>query len=138
MRPLPPDTLKLAFEYDERLGFYQWEKKQKQKLLVTIEITLDVKKAAKSDHLDDTIDYDAIDCMIRDLLRGKHFHLIESFAEAVASALLQKWPKSTVTVMVDKPLAIAHAKKISVIISRRGKTAAKRTKPRFPSKFQRG
>lgn len=111
------DHLHLEFEYDEKLGFYQWEKQRKQKLLVTVDLQVDVAHAANSDHLKDTIDYDQVDQIIRGLLAEKHYHLIETFAEAIASALLKKW-KTSVKVTVNKPLAIAHAKKISVSIER--------------------
>ncbi|OGQ08595.1 MAG: dihydroneopterin aldolase [Deltaproteobacteria bacterium RIFCSPLOWO2_12_FULL_40_28] len=113
------DYLHLRFEYDETLGFYQWEKNIKQKLLIEIEIPIDAKKAAKSDHLKDTIDYDAVDSIIRGVLSLKHYHLIESIAHAVADTLLQSFPIQEIKVMVDKPLAIRHAKKISVSIHRK-------------------
>lgn len=113
------DYLHLSFTYDETLGFYQWEKKIKQKLLIEIKIPIDAKKAAKSDHLQDTIDYDAVDALIRQVLSLKHYHLIESIAHAVAETLLKSFPIKEIYVMVDKPLAIRHAKKISVSIHRK-------------------
>lgn len=114
------DHLHLTFEYDEKLGFYQWEKQQKQKLIVSVRIGVDVKKAALTDHLDSTIDYDVVDHLILNLLKERHFHLIETFAEEIANTLLKKWPQTWVEITVDKPLAIAHAKKISVYVKREG------------------
>lgn len=112
------DFLDLSFEYDETLGFYQWEKKQKQKLIVNIRVSVDIKKAAQSDHLDDTIDYDEIDQLILNILREKHYHLIETFADKIAHTLHDKWPKSFLEVTVNKPMAIKHARKIAVIVKR--------------------
>lgn len=112
------DHLHLVFEYDEKLGFYHWEKRRKQKLIVTVDITLDIKRAARTDDLADTIDYDIVDRLIQDLLKKRHYHLIETIAEDVASHLLNHWPKSRVWITVDKPFAIPHAKKISASIYR--------------------
>lgn len=112
------DHLTLNFEYDEKLGFYQWEKNKKQKLIVKIKMSCDVKKASLTDHLNDTIDYDEVDQLIAKLLQDRHFHLIETFAEEIAQSLLKKWPEVSLELTVNKPEAISHAKEVSVTIYR--------------------
>ncbi|MBI2339221.1 MAG: dihydroneopterin aldolase [Deltaproteobacteria bacterium] len=119
MRTVRRDHLHLTLEYDHTLGFYHWEKKRKQKVIVDLKIEFDVKKAAKSDHLKDTIDYDVVDALVLNVLKRKHYNLIETIAEEVAREILALKGVHGVDVSVDKPLAIPHARKVSVSIYRK-------------------
>lgn len=114
------DHLHLSFQYDQRLGFYQWEKKRKQKLLVDVRIEFDARAAFRSDHLKDTVDYDVVDEEIRKVLKRKHYHLIETIAEETAKALFKRWKIiRAATITIDKPLALKHARQVSFCIYRK-------------------
>jgi len=105
------DHLHLILHYDQSLGFYHWEKKIKQKLTVELKLAFDLKPAIKSDHLKDTVDYDAVDAEIRKVFEKRHYNLIERMAEDIAQALLSRWSLKGIAVTVNKPLAIGHAEK---------------------------
>src|SRR3990167_11547875 len=98
------DHLHLTLEYDHTLGFYHWEKKRKQKVIVDLTIEFNAKRAAKSDHLKDPIDYDAVDALVLNVLKRKHYNLIETIAEEVAREILRLKGVHGVAVSVDKPL----------------------------------
>lgn len=112
------DHLHLVLHYDQSLGFYHWEKKIKQKLIVELKLSFNMSQAIESDHLKDTVDYDAVDTEIRKVFEKRHYNLIERMAEDIAQALLTKWPLRAVAVTVNKPLAIPHAEKVAVSIFR--------------------
>lgn len=113
------ETLHLILEYDQRLGFYHWEKKRKQKLVVEVKLFFKTRKTSRADHLRDTIDYDAIDTLIQKTLKKRHYNLIETLTEEIAQALLAQWPLKGVEVTVDKPLALPHARKVSFTVCRK-------------------
>jgi dihydroneopterin aldolase len=39
------------------IGIWDWERRVKQKIVLDIEMASDIRKAAASDHIDDTLDY---------------------------------------------------------------------------------
>ncbi len=39
------------------VGIWEWERRVKQTVIIDIEMAADIRKAAASDHIDDTIDY---------------------------------------------------------------------------------
>ncbi len=113
------ETLHLILEYDQRLGFYHWEKKRKQKLVVEVKLFFKTRKTTRADHLRDTVDYDDIDTLIQKTLKKRHYNLIETLSIDIAQALLTKWPLKGVEVTVDKPLALPNARKVSFTICRK-------------------
>lgn len=85
------------------VGVADWEKKVPTRIEVDLEIYADVKKACKSDDLDDTIDYAKAYDLVNQVIRARHHNLIESVAEEVAAAILTLCNCEKVAVRVRKP-----------------------------------
>ena len=85
-----------------RLGVGDLEKEWVQKVTLDIEMFLDLSGPARSDKIQDTVDYQRIYELVRtESETGKH-HLIEALAHRIARAILEKYPAERVVVRVRK------------------------------------
>ncbi|EEF38294.1 dihydroneopterin aldolase 2 [Ricinus communis] len=75
-----------------------------QKFLIDVDAWMDLRAAGKSDQLSDTISYTEIYRIVKAVVEGQPYNLLESVAEAIASTTLTKHPRiSAVRVKVGKP-----------------------------------
>lgn len=87
------------------IGVHPWERETEQTLVVSVEMTADVRKAATSDDLADALDYSAVAETIASVLRDGKFRLIETAAERVAGRLLADFSLSWLRLELRKPIA---------------------------------
>lgn len=69
---------------------------------VDVELEYDLRAAGRSDNLADTLSYSPIHKLVLSIGQEQRFHLIEALAEAIAQAILEKFPADAVTVCVKK------------------------------------
>lgn len=105
-RRLGLKVLVRALKVDASIGFYDHEHGRLQPLVVDVELDLG---AAPVERLTDTLDYDGVARIVRDLAAGPHIALIETFAERTALACLADPRVLAVRVRVEKPGAIPGA-----------------------------
>jgi dihydroneopterin aldolase len=72
-------------------GVYEEEQQRGSSFRVDVDVKGSWEKAVQSDDLRDTLDVDAIVQQIRRVNQGRRFHLIESFAGAIADELLAEF-----------------------------------------------
>lgn len=101
------------------IGIFDWERKVNQTVKIDLEIPLDVRRAAKTDHVKDTVNYKAVAKRILSEVPKSRFQLVESLAEFIARLLLEEFRFKEVTVRVAKPGAIRNSKTVGVQITRR-------------------
>lgn len=71
---------------------------------VDVAIDLDIEKAAKEDDLDETVDYERIYGVVREIVTRNRFYLIERLAYLIAHEVLEVYPRiESVEVSVRKP-----------------------------------
>lgn len=109
------------------IGLYPEERVNRQDLVVTVTLEADLRKAGRTDRLEDSIDYAALKKAILRLADESQFYLIERFAQAVADLSLKDRRVRQVTVSVRKPGALRFAQSAEVEIHRRNPSA--RTSP---------
>lgn len=101
-------------EYDvmrlERMQFYgkhgvfPEENKLGQRFYVTVELQIDLSKAGQTDDLNETVNYAELYQVIKDVVEGPPFKLIEALAETIAFRVLDAYAKiHEVTVRLTKP-----------------------------------
>lgn len=100
------------------IGIYPEERREKQDVVINVEMQCDLRKAGQSDDLSDTVDYKSIKKAILKLVENSHFQLIEAMAENIAAIALADERVSQVVVTVDKPGALRFAKSSAVQITR--------------------
>jgi len=100
------------------IGTFEWERKEKQDVVLNIEISCELRKAGKSDKLEDTVDYKTLKKRIIDLLVKAEYFLIEKAAESIAELCLATPGVIKAKVTVDKPGALRYARSVAVEIER--------------------
>lgn len=85
-------------------GVLPVEKRRRQEFRVTVELETTLAQAGNSDVLADTLDYCAVQAVVREVVEGAHRKLIEALAEDIAQRLLTAFPAAeAVTVELLKP-----------------------------------
>ena len=100
------------------IGIYPEERREKQDVVINVAMDCDLRKAGRSDELEDTVDYKKIKKAILKLVEDSHFQLIESLAENIADIALSDDKVQQVTVTIDKPGALRFARSSAVEITR--------------------
>jgi dihydroneopterin aldolase len=84
-------------------GVWDEERQVGQRFEVDVEFCADVKAAAKSDNIKDTIDLYKVYQAVEMIVTKKSFKLVETLAETITAALLRKFPVYELRVRVRKP-----------------------------------
>jgi dihydroneopterin aldolase len=100
------------------IGHYQWEQAIKQIIKFDLELFFDVKHAAMSDDLADTVDYTVVIKKVQELASSRSFALVEALTEAVATLMLKDFKVEKVRVRADKIAVVPDAKQVGVVIER--------------------
>jgi FolB domain-containing protein len=101
------------------LGINESERREKQDVVINLDIYADLRKAGKSDRVEDTVDYRALKKRILAMVESSQFLLLEALAEAVAELCLEQLEVRQVGVRVDKPHALRFARSVAVEITRK-------------------
>ena len=83
-------------------GHYEHERNAEQEFLVSLRIGIDAKKAAETDALADTIDYDLLRTIIETIFNGKSRYLLEALAEEIIQKILLETIAQEVTITIQK------------------------------------
>jgi len=87
------------------IGVHDWEREIEQTLVVSVDMAVDVRRAAATDDLADALDYSAVTGTITAVLREGKFRLIETAAKRVADRLLADFAPSWIRLELRKPIA---------------------------------
>jgi dihydroneopterin aldolase/D-erythro-7,8-dihydroneopterin triphosphate epimerase len=101
------------------IGIYPEERREKQDIVINVEMHCDLSEAGKTDDLNHTVDYKTIKKAILKLVEDSRFQLIEALAENIAGIALSDERVHQVIVTVDKPGALRFAKSSAVEITRK-------------------
>jgi dihydroneopterin aldolase len=83
-------------------GLLEGERQAGQRFL--FDVRLDVgPEAARTDRIEDAVDYREVAAAVRDVSDASRFTLLEALAQSVADALYERFPVSRVRVRVRKP-----------------------------------
>jgi 7,8-dihydroneopterin aldolase/epimerase/oxygenase len=84
-------------------GVLEHERRDGQRFLVDVELDLEHEQAARSDRIEEAVDYRDVVALVRRVSDARAYHLLEAFSAALADALLEELPVSAVRVRVRKP-----------------------------------
>jgi 7,8-dihydroneopterin aldolase/epimerase/oxygenase len=107
-----------ALKTEAIIGIFDWERQVKQTVIVDIEISSDVRKAALSDSIDDTLNYKRVAKRVLAFVEGSQFHLVETLAEHIAMLLLEDFGLAWVRISLSKPGAIRNSRDVGVLVER--------------------
>jgi len=100
------------------IGVFDWEREIKQTVVFDLQMGADIRKAASSDQLEDTLDYKSVAKRIIDFVEVSEFQLVETLAERVADIILKEFNVPWVRVQLNKQGAVRGARDVGVIIER--------------------
>jgi dihydroneopterin aldolase len=83
-------------------GARPYEKEAGQRLEVDLELLPLSDASETSDRLTDTIDYDELYQLVREVVEGKSFHLLEALARTTADTILERFAIRRATVRIAK------------------------------------
>jgi dihydroneopterin aldolase len=107
-----------ALKTEAIIGIFDWERQVKQTVIVDIEISADVAKAALSDSINDTLNYKRIAKRVLAFVEESKFHLVETLAERIAMLLLEDFGVDWVSISLSKPGAIRSSRDVGVKLER--------------------
>lgn len=100
------------------IGIWEWERKIRQTVAIDLEMSADIRKAAASDEVEDTLNYKSVAKRIQAFVGESSFQLVETLAEKIAAIVLDEFDVAWVRVRLNKPGAIRGAKGVGVLIER--------------------
>jgi len=100
-----------------RVGVPDEERRQPQRLLVTVEMRSDFAKSIATDSIAATVDYFAVAQALMKFGEDKEWKLIEKLAADIAEMILSKFKPQSVTVEVKK-FVIPQAQFVAVRVIR--------------------
>jgi dihydroneopterin aldolase len=104
-----------------RIGIFAWERKVLQKIVMDFEFPCDIRRAARSDNIGDTLDYKKIAKHALAFVSKSRYQLIESLAEALAGSILKNFPVRELRLRLSKPGAVRSSRNVGVEIVRKKK-----------------
>ncbi len=84
-------------------GVLEEERRLGQRFLVDVELDLEDEAGARTDSIDDAVDYRDVVARVKAISDARAYNLLEAFAAALADALLADLPVTSVRVRVRKP-----------------------------------
>jgi dihydroneopterin aldolase len=116
---LHPDTIFLHdLRVETTVGLWDWERKIRQTVSIDLEMGADIRKAAATDSIDDTLNYKSVAKRVQQFVSDSEFLLVETMAEKIAETILAEFDMPWIDVRVNKPGAIRGARDVGVHIRR--------------------
>ncbi len=100
------------------IGVHAWERRGPQPLLLDLELAFDNRRAAASDAVGDTVDYQAVSDRVIAFASQSSYQLVESLAEECAQLVLREFGVDWLRLVVRKPEAVRAARAVGVAIER--------------------
>ena len=100
------------------IGIWEWERKIRQTVVIDLEMSADIAKAAATDDVADTLNYKSVAKRLQQFVGESSFQLVETLAERIAAIVRDEFDVAWVKVTVHKPGAIRGSKDVGVIIER--------------------
>jgi 7,8-dihydroneopterin aldolase/epimerase/oxygenase len=101
------------------IGIHRREQHVLQTVTIDLEIGVPGTTVFATDKVADTIDYEQVALRIKALAASQHFRLVETFADRIASLLLNDFGAPWVKVSAAKMGILANARYVGVTIERR-------------------
>lgn len=105
------------------IGVWSWERRIRQRVSINLEMGTDIRRAAASDKLEDTLNYKAVAKRVVAFVEASEFQLIESLAEGIAGVLREEFDIPWCRVTLDKGGAVRGSRGVGVVIERGSRDA---------------
>jgi dihydroneopterin aldolase len=103
---------------DTIIGIYDWERRTRQTIILDIEMGADIAKAAKTDDIEDTLNYKAVAKRIISFVENSEYQLVETLAQRIAEIILDEFNVPWLRLTLNKQGAVRGVRDVGVIIER--------------------
>ncbi len=100
------------------IGIWEWERRTTQTLTIHLDMAVDVRRAAQSDDIHDTLDYKGVSKSVIGFVSASQYQLVETLTEKIAELIQTEFNVPWVRVKLNKKGAIRGATDVGVIIER--------------------
>jgi FolB domain-containing protein len=100
------------------IGINPEERIKKQDILINMVLFADIRQAAKSDEIDDAVNYKAITKRVIEHVENSSDFLVEKLVSDIATIILTEFGVEKVRVRVEKPGALRFAQSVGIEIER--------------------
>ena len=100
------------------IGIFDWERDIRQTVSLDLEMDFDIRQAAATDAIADTLDYKAVAKRLIRFVERSEFQLVETLAEKCAAIVLAEFPVEHLKLKLSKPGAVRGSSAVGVIIER--------------------
>jgi dihydroneopterin aldolase len=107
-----------GLEVECLIGFIDWERRIRQKVVIDFELPVDCRRAAERDDVADTLDYKKVSKRIIGYVGASEFQLVETLAHRVALLVLEEFGVEWIRLSINKPGAIRGSRDVGVAIER--------------------
>lgn len=106
------------------VGIWDWERRVKQTVVIDVEMAADIRRAAATDSIDDTIDYKRVSKRLLSFVGESQYQLVETLTEQIARVIVTEFGVTWVKVRLNKRGAIRGARDVGIEIERRAEDYA--------------
>lgn len=107
---------------DAVIGIYDWERQMKQPLILDLEMATDIRKAADSDNIEDTLNYKNVAKRLMEFVSKSEFELVETLAERITEIVREEFNVPWVKLTLNKKGAVRGVRDVGIIIERGERT----------------
>ena len=100
------------------IGVNDWERKRAQNILINLTLFTNTQRAAKTDHIDDCVNYSTMSKKILAHAETANRETVEALANDLAKLCFEDRGVQKVIVRVEKPGAVRFAESVGVEIER--------------------
>src|SRR5579883_2633020 len=95
-----------ALKTETIIGIFDWERQVRQTVIVDLAFAGNIRKAALSDSIEDTLNYKRVAKRVLAFIEQSRFQLVETLAEHIAMLILEEFAVEWVSVGLAKPGAV--------------------------------
>ena len=104
---------------DLKLGYYEFEKDENQKVKFTLEVDYKDKKPTNDKDLKSIVNYDKIVKLIKKLVKNKHYNFLETLAEDVFDELFKDKRIDKINLQIEKLEIMKDCSSVGIQISKK-------------------
>ena len=104
---------------DLKLGYYDFEKENPQKVKFTLEVNYEDKKPSNDKDLKSIVNYAKIVKLIKKLVKNKHYNFLETLAEDVFDELFKDQRIDKISLQIEKLEIMKDCSSVGIQISKK-------------------
>ena len=104
---------------DLKLGYYQFEKEEVQKVKFNVEVYYENKKPTSDNDIKSIVNYGKIVKLIKKLTKNKHYNFLEALAEDVFDVLFKDKRIEKITLQIEKLEILKDCTSVGIQITKK-------------------